>query len=518
MTWNEEQLHAVLEELRARRGDSTSVEVKRAAGGVPKMAETLCAFANMPNGGTVILGVDEAQGDFTITGVADVAAMQAGLVAMARESITPAPYLDFQDLTIQGKQVVIVHVSPLRLSDKPASVRGRAYLRQADGDYPMHSHELRMLEVAKLHHDEQVDYDLLPARGRNREDLLPELLAEYVESVRARDKRLREHNDDEILRMTSVLSSSGEPTIAGLYALGAYPQGQYPALTVTAAVQLPGGEGQARNRNVQDFTGPIPVLLEDAMQWVENNLDTVRRYREDGHMEEVCELPLNAVRELLANALVHRDLGPNTLGTGKQVQIRLTPRSFFVQSPGGLRGVSLAQLESVEHAQAAVNQRVYHMAKCLKTADRAAVIEGEGGGIAEVFRSVRQRLLPAPQLIDTGVQFKALLWRERDGVGAEGGRGGVGVRGGSADVALSHAESGGAETVAVAASSEPTRNEPRVLAVVSEGGALTIQEIAQRTGLNLRQVRYALERPLAEGIVLMEGKQGQKTTRYTLGH
>ena len=113
-------------------------------------------------------------------------------------------------------------------------------------------------------------------------------------------------------------------------------------------------------------------------------------------METVSELPLNAIRELLANALVHRDLGPNTLGTGKQVQVRLTDRSLFIQSPGGLRGVSLSQLESVEHAQAAVNQRLYHIAKRLTTQNGASIIEGEGGGIREVFRTTKQRGLRDP--------------------------------------------------------------------------------------------------------------------------
>ena len=42
--------------------------------------------------------------------------------------------------------------------------------------------------------------------------------------------------------MTNVLTAAGEPTLAGLYTLGTYPQGQYPALTVTAAVQLPGAK------------------------------------------------------------------------------------------------------------------------------------------------------------------------------------------------------------------------------------------------------------------------------------
>lgn len=506
MDWSEERLAEAITQMRDRRGDTTSIEVKRAAGGVPVMPETLAAFANMPDGGTVILGLDEAGGRFDVVGVPDIATLEAGLVSIARQAVHPAPLLDFQTFQVDGHSVLVAHVAPLHIADKPATVAGRAYLRQADGDYPMHPHELRMLEVAKLHSDEQVNHDLAPAIGRGRADLDADLVAKYLDNVRRHDRRLRVCTDAQILQMTNVLNSSDEPTVAGLYSLGTYPQGQYPALTVTAAVQLAGGEGQARNRNLQDFTGPVPALLEDILDWVQNNLDTVHRYRDDGHMEEIPELPLNAVRELVANALVHRDLGPSTLGTGKQIQIRLTANSFFIQSPGGLRGVSLTQLVSVEHAQAAVNQRLYQIAKRLTTSDGASVIEGEGGGIREVFRSVQDRGLSRPQLVDTGVQFKALLWRPRSG----------------SDTASPPAVTSQSRPVVTASlrSTSPTRNEPLVLSTLGNSTApLTIHELVSGTGLTMGQVRYALDQPLRDGLVVMDGQQGSRSTRYRLsGH
>ncbi|WP_353887343.1 ATP-binding protein [uncultured Cutibacterium sp.] len=91
MEWSETTLQGVLTELRARRGDTTLIEVKRASGGVPKMAETLCAFANMPDGGTVILGVDEAHGQFAVVGVTNIGAIEAGLAAQARDAVRPPP-------------------------------------------------------------------------------------------------------------------------------------------------------------------------------------------------------------------------------------------------------------------------------------------------------------------------------------------------------------------------------------------------------------------------------------------
>ncbi|MDR0990433.1 MAG: ATP-binding protein, partial [Propionibacteriaceae bacterium] len=94
MAWTAQELHDVLSALRERGGDSTLIEVKSAAGVVPQLAETLCAFGNMPEGGTIIFGVDEKQG-FAVTGVSDVAHLEAGVAAQARTSVTPPVHIDF---------------------------------------------------------------------------------------------------------------------------------------------------------------------------------------------------------------------------------------------------------------------------------------------------------------------------------------------------------------------------------------------------------------------------------------
>lgn len=484
------------------------VEVKRAAGGMPaSVAHTVCAFANMPDGGTILLGIDEAAG-FVVTGVSDPAGMEAAVVNQARAMVTPVPKLNTSNVEVEGKQVVVVEVVPLPLMEKPATVGGRAYLRQADGDFVMHEHELRMVEVEKILMSESRDYDKQLVSGLSLDDLVPDLVDGYLTKARAGSSRLRDRGDADVLRYTGVIGASGEPTLAGLYAMGDYPQGQFPSLTVTAAVQVAADPGGVRNRSLQHFTGPIPVLLEEAMEWCERNLSLVRAYRSDGHMSERPEIPLSAVRELLSNALVHRDLSPNTLGTGKSIQVRLTPVNLFIQSPGGLRGVSIEQLESDDHAQAAVNQRLYSITQKLETSEGSPVIEGEGGGIREVLRASRNSGLRSPTLINTGVQFKALLWRPE-----------------SMSVRIEDTRSTEGEVQGAAASAWLTReleirsltkNEPRVLTVLEAAGALSLRHLVEVTGLSEGQLRYALAHSMESGLVEMDGAQGRKDTKYRL--
>ena len=65
-------MNALIQDLRAHRGAFTDFEVKRGSGGAPDLAATLCAFGNMPNGGTIVVGLDEAR-DFEPVGVPDPA-------------------------------------------------------------------------------------------------------------------------------------------------------------------------------------------------------------------------------------------------------------------------------------------------------------------------------------------------------------------------------------------------------------------------------------------------------------
>ena len=128
-------------------------------------------------------------------------------------------------------------------------------------------------------------------------------------------------------------------------------------------------------------------------------------------MVEVPELPLSAIREAVANALVHRDLGPNTLGAGKSIDVRLLPDKMVISSPGGLRDLTVEQLKSRDLARQEINQRLYRLCRYLKADDGSFVIEGEGGGVQLMLDAAREQGLPEPDLIDSGVQFTVTMWR-----------------------------------------------------------------------------------------------------------
>ena len=90
--------------------------------------------------------------------------------------------------------------------------------------------------------------------GSSWQDLDADLVAKYLASVRKTTPRLVNDSDEAVLYFTGVVADreSGELSVAGLYALGEYPQRLLPHLTVTAAVE---GTDDVRAVNRRDFTG-----------------------------------------------------------------------------------------------------------------------------------------------------------------------------------------------------------------------------------------------------------------------
>lgn len=61
--------------------------------------------------------------------------MIQAVVAQTRQAVDPALEINPYTIEIDGKSVVVAEVVSLLPNQKSATYQGRAYLRQADGDY-----------------------------------------------------------------------------------------------------------------------------------------------------------------------------------------------------------------------------------------------------------------------------------------------------------------------------------------------------------------------------------------------
>lgn len=145
-----DDLLGALAVLELRGGDTTSIEAKTFSEySSAQMGPTMCAFANMPEGGVVLMGVSE-QGGINVVGVDDVNSLLRSAASQARNGFSVSIMIDAHAFDLDGKTVGVVNVAGANTNDKPVRWKEdkKAYLRQYDGDYQMSPSEEQMLLFA----------------------------------------------------------------------------------------------------------------------------------------------------------------------------------------------------------------------------------------------------------------------------------------------------------------------------------------------------------------------------------
>ena len=462
-------LSTLLAGLRQDGGDSSGVEVKSALGGLPStIGQSICALANRPGGGVVVLGLDE-RADFTTVGLEDLQALKQGLASRAR-MCEPPVVLEIEQAMVDGEPIVLARVAECAASAKPCRFQGRGWLRAWDGDYSMSQLEeqafLRLRDVPRA--------DRLAVPGTSRVDLDAHLVAIWLATAREMDGvgLGRFSDDEECLIRGGVLTGEGEVTKAGLLTLGIHPQQYFPRFVLNLAAS----DGQTRTRAVEPvaLSGPIPVMLEGALTWARTVLRRSVVDFPDGRVRDAWEYPLEAIRELVANALVHRDL--DSWSEGLAVEVRLLPDRFVITNPGGLYGITVDRLGAVQTTSAR-NGRLLEICRYARASDDVRVVETLASGIPRIISSLREAALPAPSFIDTGIAFTVVLRRTPP-------------------------------HVSPAAFSATQR---RILVELA-AGPLQVAELELRTAIRPATLRKALRVLAAANRVVQRGGRGQATT------
>jgi ATP-dependent DNA helicase RecG len=400
-------VEAIIHSLRDRGGDTAEWEVKSAAGGLPEsLTASLSALANLPGGGTVVLGIDERAG-FRPVPLADPQLLMQGLAAKARSYVPPVR-LTITEQTYSGHPIVVARVHECDSSAKPCRVAstGAAYLRGYDGDFELSDLEMQgFLCLRRPPH-----FDRGPVDGATAADLDPGLVTAFVAAVRERDPRGlgRFAEDRELLLRAGVTLDDGRPTVAGVLALGIHPQQFFPRFVLQASAEPRADDPPGvRARNQVTITGAIPRMLDEALAWARRTFDSAIVTQPDGSVQDRLGYPLVAFRELVANALVHRDL--DHWSAGLAIEVRLRRDRLVITNPGGLYGITVDRLGK-DAVTSSRNARLVAICQHVRTPDTGSrVIEALASGIPMVNIALTDQGLPPAHFIDSGIRFTALV-------------------------------------------------------------------------------------------------------------
>jgi len=338
----QDDVDTLVSQARRMGTDTSGVEIKRAQGGVPKtLAESISAFAN-GDGGLIILGLDE-EDEFAAVPI-PTRAMADALANACSDQVEPPVRARVEIVQVDNVPIVAASIPPCDPKQRPCFVRrqgieGGSYIRTHDGDRHLTSYEIHLLiEGRGQPHN---DGETVP--GATLADLDQSAVDALLERLRStRGPAFATAEPATMLRMAGVCprgEASGRVTLAGLMALGTYPQEFFPQLNVTfvsfpTTDGAPMADGTRFLENVA-IDGSIPQMVSRLVDVVMRSM-TRRSVMEGIGRRDIWEYPIDAVRELVVNALMHRDYHP--LAHGAQVQVEMYPDRLVFRNPGGLFG------------------------------------------------------------------------------------------------------------------------------------------------------------------------------------
>ena len=443
-------------------GENSGVEFKTDSIENRALAKELVALANL-QGGHVLLGVDDdgsvrglsrtdapTAADGGETGRRSYRRLEEWVMQSCRDKIRPEiiPYFEVLRDVVPGHDVAVVSI------DRGWSVhhvwhnQHRSYYVRVGSL----SREASPEELARLFQQRgTIRPELRPVSGTSIAALDRRRLNDYFDRVRGQEVPAANPSDDwrrqveewargedarhwrslfedrerewratratewERLLVNTEFLHDEDPhpaTVAGLLLFGVNPGQFLPQAKIDAAAYFGPEKGyDARERTT--LRGPIvplvgtdggllePGLVDQAVEFVRRNIETVRL--QDGvRREGRWDYPPEAVREVIVNAVVHRDY----LLSGTDIELSVYSDRLEVVSPGRLpNGITPERMRA--GCRSARNELLKDVMRDY------GYLEHMGMGVSrKIVRGMREHNGTEPDLVEDGERFTVRLWKE----------------------------------------------------------------------------------------------------------
>lgn len=415
-----------------RNGENSGVEFKRDDLRPERLAKEIAALLNM-EGGHILLGVENGGEILGLT--RDPKAVEEWVMEVARSHVRPASIPFWETLDMGGGTVIGIVSLPADAPDKPYKAkRGSAWVTQARvGSTTRDASDEE--EMRLYMQSGRIQYDRKVLLGSSFRDFDLRRLVNYF-----RDIRQQEHpaEDDPEAWMSLLVNTElmvrdhGRTmgTVGGLLLFGKNPS-RYLPQTGISATAYSGTEKDYNAKTRAMLRGPAvslfpppdtdsprhyPALsatfstsgnavesgiIEQAVDFVRRTVD-VKAWIDDGARRvERWDYPLQAIREAVVNAVVHRDY---TL-VGTDIELSVYTNRIEVVSPGRLpNSVTVEKMR--DGCRASRNELIKETLRDYR------YIEANGLGVPRrIVRGMREHNGTEPDLIEEEHRFTVRLWK-----------------------------------------------------------------------------------------------------------
>jgi ATP-dependent DNA helicase RecG len=340
--WPFTECHWMLSEQelegRFRSPEGELVERKRNADSRDDIRKTIAAFANdLPNtrqSGVIFFGLED-NGNCSNLNVTDTMLQDLSHLR-ADGKLIPFPIMRVGQITVDACSVAFAEVAPT--DNPPTTVDNITYVRVGPTTRRATLAEERVLIEKRRWGN--LPFDAHPVAGATVQDLdLGRFEREILPAMVSTDAlAANQRSTEERLLALRLLHPDGHtPTSTAILVTGNAPNEFFPG----AYIQLVRVNGTELTETVIDnreFRGPSPDQLRQLDNYL--SLNVLRRLRLSGvQHQEQPEYPIEALRQLIRNAVIHR----NYEGTNAPVRITWYSDRIEIASPGGPFGQVTAE-------------------------------------------------------------------------------------------------------------------------------------------------------------------------------
>lgn len=405
----EQELRDLIQQIQARGCEEQTTEVKAARGGCPeKLYDTISAFSNQNSGGIFVFGLDEKE-NFKKVGVYDTQDLQKKVMEYC-EQMTPVVRPVFTVYNEDHLVFVSAEIPPVDITDRPCfkTAKGRlhgSYIRVGDADKPMTEYEVYSYEAFRKKYRD----DIRPVERASIKSLDQKQVAEYLERKKRERPNLAATAEDQLYELTGI-TRDGEITMTALLLFGLYPQAYYPQLCINATcvpsneMGIVDGMGN-RFTDTKHIEGTLSDMLDEALAFVRKNMRVATKIdTATGKRIDIPQYPMDAVREAILNALVHRDYSFHT--EGMPIQLIMYTDRMEIINPGGLYGrLTIDQLGNVQP-----DTRNPVLVTAMETLGKT---ENRYSGIPTIRYAMSKLSLPDPLFVDSRGKFTVTLYNAK---------------------------------------------------------------------------------------------------------
>ena len=259
----------------------------------------------------------------------------------------------------------------------------------------------------------------------------------------------------------------------------------------------------------REFTGTPQELIEKSYQYVLRNIHMGARFK-GVYRQDVYEIPPDAIRELIVNAIVHRSYIDHS-----SIQIAIYDNRLEITSPGHL---PIGQtIERMKQGYSKIRNEALASAF-----EYMGYIEHWGSGILRVMQEVRDAGLPEPEFLGGDTDLRINIYRNgsetgivtglrRDSLSDDGIVTGL-RRDSLSDDGIAEETTSKTNAAPNAAIAVVPSQKERILDALRKNASISISDAIRILGVQERQAQRILKSLIEEGSAVKIG--AARATRY----